>query len=194
MKTFIVNALKEYENINKKLDSVCLLQNKEWTVFTDQPNIIEKYLFLKKSRLINSINGVSACYTWEYFPVNSSILIDNGVSKLLFRVVVSDEKILILNLDGTQEFCFLINTSESNNKLLTYEDIQWYLMRNCNVDILSEQQKIEFEEEKRNKEELWRLEQEKERKEDEEFVKILIFVVIGVIVIISILVLISRYV
>ncbi len=65
MKTYIVNSLKEAVRVGKRLDSVSQLQNKEWTVFTDEGGVKETYLFLKKGRLINTINGVSSYFTWE---------------------------------------------------------------------------------------------------------------------------------
>lgn len=156
--------MKEAVRVGKRLDSVSQLQNKEWSVFTDEAGIKETYLFLKKGRLINSVNGVSSYFTWEYISVNSSVLIENEKSKLLFKVAVCDENILVLNLDGTDEYCFLINTTSCDNKLLSYEDIQWYLIRNRDIDILNDKQRLEYEEENRKKEEAHRLEVERNQK------------------------------
>lgn len=192
MKTYIVYSLKEVVRINKKLDSVAQIQNKEWTVFTDEIYVKETYLFLKKGRLINTINGISSYFIWEYIPVNSSILIENEKSKLLFKIIVCDENLLVLNLDGTYEYCFLINTTGSDNKLLSYEDIQWYLIRERDIDILSDQQKLEYEEEMRKKDELRKIDMEKAQKEEEEFTKIILFVIFGVMLVIMLLIYIGN--
>lgn len=181
MKTYIVNSLNDALQLNKKLDSMALLQNKEWTVFTDEANVKEKFLFMKKGKLLNSINGVSSYYSWQYIPINNSLIIENELSTLLFKIAVCDENILILNLDGTDEFCFLTNTTSGESKLLSYEDIQWYLIRKCNIDILTDTQRIQFEDEKRKREEQHKLEMEKQQKEEEEFDKIILYVLIGTI-------------
>lgn len=180
MKTYIVNSLKDAIRLNKKLDSISNLQNKEWTVFSEDKNITEKFIFLKKGNLINSINGLSSYYNWQYITINSSIIIKDEKSKLLFKVAFCDKKLLILNLDGTQEYCFLINTGEeSNNKLLSYEDIQWYLFRKYDIDILSDKQRLEYEQEKRIKAEEYRLEMEKTKEEDKKALIINYSVIVG---------------
>lgn len=197
MKTFIINTLKDALNLNKKLDSIALIQNKEWIVYTDEANITEKYIFLKGGKLINSINGISSYYKWEYIQINSSIIIENDGSTLLFKIVYCDKSLLILNLDGTQEFCFLINSTNSDNKLVSYEDIQWYLIHNSNIDILTQEQRLEYEEKKRREWEHYWLITKKEKeeeiqkqKETEELItKVIFAVAFGtfVIILISIL-------
>ncbi|MDE7420750.1 MAG: hypothetical protein K2N35_11130 [Muribaculaceae bacterium] len=109
------------------------------------------------------------------------------------KIAVCDENLLVLNLDGTQEFCFLINTTGSDNKLLSYEDIQWYLIRRRNIDILNDQQRGEYEEEKRKKEEQRKIEMEKAQKEEDEFTNIILFVIFGVMIIILLLIWIGNY-
>ena len=198
MKTFIIDSLKEAMNLNKKLDSIAILQNKEWTVYTDEITVTEKYIFLKGGKLINSINGISKYYKWEYIQINSSIIIENDFSTLLFKIVYCDKSILILNLDGTQEFCFLINSTNSDNKFVSYEDIQWYLIQNSNIDILTDEQRLEYEEKKRKEwEQNWlvtKKEKEEEilqQKKTEELILKVIFVLVAfgtfIIILISIL-------
>lgn len=106
-------------------------------------------------------------YQWQYITVNSSIIIDTGTSSLLFRIVFCDKNLLILNLDGTREYCFLIDKIESGKNLLSYENIQWYLIRNCNIDILSDNQKLEYQEEKKKEEEKKKVEYEKQQEEED---------------------------
>ena len=75
---------------------------------------------------------------------------------------------MVLNLDGTDNFCFLINETSASLSKATFEDIQWYLYRNCNIDILSSEQKQLLELERIKTEEKERKEMEKRRKEDDE--------------------------
>lgn len=188
MKTFIVNSLKEAVGIGKKLDSISQLQNKEWSVLTDEDGVKETFIFMKKGKLINSINGISSYFIWEYIPVNSSVLIENENSKMLYKIAVCDENLLVLNLDGTQEFCFLVNTTSSESKLLSYEDVQWYLIRKKDIDILNDKQKREYEEEKRKKEELRKIEMDKAQKEDKQEKKIVLFIVLVAILVFMLLI------
>ncbi len=143
MKTFIVNSLKEAVGIGKKLDSISQLQNKEWSVLTDEDGV---------------------------------------------KIAVCDENLLVLNLDGTQEFCFLVNTTSSESKLLSYEDVQWYLIRKKDIDILNDKQKREYEEEKRKKEELRKIEMDKAQKEDKQEKKIVLFIVLVAILVFMLLI------
>ncbi len=143
MKTFIVNSLKEAVGIGKKLDSISQLQNKEWSVLTDEDGV---------------------------------------------KIAVCDENLLVLNLDGTQEFCFLVNTTSSESKLLSYEDVQWYLIRKKDIDIFNYKQKLEYEEEKRKKEELRKIEMDKAQKEDKQEKKIVLFIVLVAILVFMLLI------
>ena len=163
MKTYIISSIEETMNLGKKLDSIAMLQNKEWTVYADDPSPREKYIFMKDGRLINSLNGITTTYKWEYISINSSIVVENSNSNLLFKIVFCDRILLILNLDGTREFCFLINSQNTESKLLSYEDIQWYLKKNSKIDILTDSQRREYEE-KQKGQLIVQKEQEKEEK------------------------------
>lgn len=187
MKTFIINSLKDSRNLNKKIYSIELLQDKEWTVFTDENNVTEKYIFLKGGKLINSINGISTYYKWEYIKINSSIIIENNISTLLFKIVYCDKSLLILNLDGTQEFCFLINYTTSDKKFPTYKDIQWYLIHNGNIDILTNEQRVVYEEKKRKEMETQSLIEKKEQEEEEKIMNIMKIIAIVIIVLILVI-------
>ena len=109
-------------------------------MLTDEPGITGKYIFLKDWKLLLSVNGLSTYSTWQ-MATESSIIMDEGVATFLYKVVHVDDNLVVLNLDGTDNFCFLINEASSSLAKVTFEDIQWYLYRNCNIDILSPEQK-----------------------------------------------------
>lgn len=68
-------------SLNNKLDSIAKIQNKEWTVYTDETGVTEKFIFLKKGHLINSINGITKNYQWQFQKINdnSGILFGGAV-------------------------------------------------------------------------------------------------------------------
>lgn len=192
MKSYIISSIEETMNLGKKLDSIAMLQNKEWTVYTDDPSPREKFIFMKDGRLINSINGLTTNYKWEYISINSSIIIEDSNSTLLFKIVFCDKNILILNLDGTREFCFLINTSNAETKLLSYEDIQWYLKRNSKIDILTDLQRREYEEKKKREEEKLKLIVQNEVEVDERLNNIFLWLSLALIFILIIVYLLCK--
>lgn len=51
----------------------------------------------------------------------------------------------MLRKDGTNEFSFLLNSSSYLGNDVSYEGIQWYLIKNHNIDILNENQRAEYE-------------------------------------------------
>ena len=140
MKTFIVNAARGVVSQKKRLDIKSKLMSREWRMLTDEPNITAKYIYLKDGKLLISVNGLSTYSTWQ-LVTESSIIMDEGIAIFLYRVVHIDDNIVILNLDGTDNFCFLINDAYESLANASFEDIQWYLYRNCNIDILSPDQK-----------------------------------------------------
>ena len=98
-----------------------------------------------------------------------------------------------MNLDGTDSFCFLINDTSTSLTKATLEDIQWYLYRNCDIDILSLEQKHIVELERLKIEETERKEMEIKRKEEEEeqaLVEKVCFGIMGVMAVIIVIALI----
>jgi len=61
---------------------------------------------------------------------------------------VYNEEIIVLNIDSTNNYSFLIN-SKSSLKDETYKNIQWYLIRKCGLDILDEKQREIYLEERK---------------------------------------------
>ena len=113
---------------------------REWRMLSDDPTVTGKYIFLKDGKLLISINGVSTYSQWQ-IATESSIIMDEGVATFLYKVAHIDDNLIVLNLDGTDSFCFLINDASQTLTKATFEDIQWYLFRHYNIDILTIDQK-----------------------------------------------------
>ena len=140
MKTFIVNAARGVVSQKKKLDIKSKLIGREWRMLTDDTTITGKYIFLKDGKLLISLNGVSTYSIWQ-MATDSTVIMDEGVATFLYKVVHIDDNIIVLNLDGTDNFCFLISETSTSLAKASFEDIQWYLYRKCNIDMFSPEQK-----------------------------------------------------
>ena len=137
MKTYLINTLKNISTINRSLDFVSTVKTSEWTIFNEEKTCIEKFLFVDDEYIYVSVNGKTSSLKWKYIKVNESLIIDDGINKYLFKVIVYNEEIIVLNIDSTNNYSFLIN-SKSSLKDETYKNIQWYLIRKCGLDILDE--------------------------------------------------------
>lgn len=140
MKTFIINTAKGVVTKFKKHEVSGKLMGREWRMLSDDPNITGKYIFLKDGKLLISVNGLSTYSTWQ-IATESSIILDEGLATFLYKVIHIDENLVVLNLDGTDSFCFLINDASQSLVNANVENIQWYLYRNCRIDMLSDEQK-----------------------------------------------------
>ena len=145
MKTFILNALSKIPSVNKQLDCKSIIKSREWLVFDDHAEETEKILFLDDDELLVSLNGKSSYAQWQYMRVNSSMLIDDGENKYLFKIIVCTKDIVFLNIDSTDSFSFLINTKSSDLANATYKEIKWYLKKKCNIDIFDDVERKEYE-------------------------------------------------
>lgn len=161
MKTYLINSIKQVSVNSQSWDTISTLKAQEWIVYNEDISQVEKFLFIDDKKLLVSVNGKSSYSKWEYIKVNSSLIIDDEINKYLLKIVVCNKDIIVLNVDSTNDYSFLINSKSSVLRNPTYADIQWYLIRNCGVDILNEQQRKQFADEKR-------IEDEKKRKEQKE--------------------------
>lgn len=148
MKTYLINTLRNISITNRSLDFVSTIKTSEWIVFNEDKSTIEKFVFVDNENMLVSVNGKTSYSKWKYIKVNTSLVIDDGKNKYLFKVIVCNENIIVLNVDSTNNYSFLIN-AKSSLKDETYENIQWHLMRKCELDILNEKQRELYLEEKR---------------------------------------------
>ena len=161
MKTYLINTFNRVSTTGHHLDFISTIKSQEWVVVNDDTSYVEKFLFLENNKLLVSINGKSSYSKWEYIKANYSLVIDDGNSKYLFKIIVCNKDLIVLNIDSTDSYSFLVNAKSSTLKDATYEEIQWYLVRFCDIDILTDEQRELFIEEKKK-------EAEKKKKEEEQ--------------------------
>lgn len=192
MKTYFINTLKSIATNNQSLDLISTIKSQEWIVFNEDSSYVEKFLFIDNERLLVSVNGKSSYSKWQYIKVNSSLVIDNEQSKYLLKIVVCNKDIIVLNVDSTNDYSFLINSKSSTLQNPTYEDIQWYLIRNCGTDIFNEELRSQFAEEiKKIAEEIEKTAEEK-RIEKRENVQGYAMVIICIILFLLVAIILNR--
>ena len=123
MKTYLINTLKNISTINRSLDFISTIKTSEWIVFNEDKTNIEKFLFVDDENVYASVNGKTSYFKWRYIKVNASLVIDDDINKYLLKVIVCNEDIIVLNIDSTNNYSFLIN-SKSSLKDKAYEDIK----------------------------------------------------------------------
>lgn len=190
MKTYLINKLQNISTLNHSLDLLSIIKASEWIIFNEDKDVIEKFLFVDNENILVSTNGKTSDIKWKYISMSESLLIDDDINKYLFKIIKYDKNIIVLNIDSTNKYSFLIN-SKSILKDATYEDIQWYLIRELGLDMLDDEQREIYLKEKELKEkqikEMKRIERERNEMEAEEVKKALIVVTVVIIIFITVI-------
>lgn len=148
MKTYLINTLKKISLANQSLNIISILKSQEWIIFNENKAHIEKIIFLNDEKLLISFNGKSIYSKWKYIKFNSSLIIEDESNKYLCKIITCNNNIVILNIDSTNYYCFLINSKLNIWKNFTFSDLQWYLIHKCDIDILTEEQRFVYNKQK----------------------------------------------
>ena len=126
MKTYLFDTFNRYKRFSDKLDAKTILCNKSWWVFNDNGDK-EVYIFQTDGSLIISIKGRVSYSTWKYITANQSIIITSGEQAYMVKPAFVDGNILALQVDGTDEYAFLIDEQKLKELVFkTYNDILEY--------------------------------------------------------------------
>lgn len=127
MKTFLLDIADRFRRFDEQLDVKALLCNKSWQVFNDS-GAKEIYIFQEDGSLIISLNGKVSRATWQYIPANRSLIINSDNESYMLRPFFQDENLFALQLDGTQEYSFLINEAQRTSfPVESLSDLKFYL-------------------------------------------------------------------
>ena len=107
MKTFLLNISKQIKNWSDSLDAKAVLCSRSWLVFNDE-GVKEVYIFQNDGTLLASHNGKVTRANWEYLATNTAILIEQNNDTFMLKPFFYDNKVLALQLDGTNNFAFMI--------------------------------------------------------------------------------------
>lgn len=159
MRTYLLNTINQIPATNKQLDYKSTLKTNEWMVFTGSEDEVEKFLFMDNEELLVSVNGKTSSSKWQFMKVNSSLIIDDGINKYMFKVIVCSKDIVFLNVDSTNNYSFLINTQSKALKDASLKDIKFFLMNEFDIDLFdNDVERAAYYEAKEEKE---KIEQEK---------------------------------
>jgi hypothetical protein len=92
---------------SKKLDDLTVLTEKPWKLIDEESQIKEVWIFCQNKDLIISKNGIAQEGTWKYAA--NSIFIKVGEFQRLINQAFIDDVVLLLRLDGGNEFIALAN-------------------------------------------------------------------------------------
>ncbi len=150
MKTFLFDTFNKYKRLSESLDVETTLCNRTWVVFNNSGEK-EIYIFQAKGKLLISLSGKVTHATWEYIPANKSLIISGNEQSYMVHAAYVDNTLFALNIDGTNEYAFLIDENNKQNfQPQSYNDIKYYFQVKERIQIKNEKQKQI--EEKKNKE------------------------------------------
>lgn len=151
MKTFLFDTFNRYKRFSESLDVKIVLCNKAWFVFNNS-GLRETYIFQENGKLKISLNGKVTHATWEYIPVNKSLIISGNEQSYMVHAAYVDNILLALQIDGTKEYAFLIDENNKQDFLpQSYNDIKRYFQ-------IKEEKQIQKEEAERKEKEFKQLE------------------------------------
>lgn len=116
MKTYLFDTLNRYKQFSETLDVKAILCNKSWWIFNNSDEK-EIYIFQGDGTLIISYGGKVSKATWQYIPVNKSLIISTKDEAYMLHPTFIDEKIFALQQDGTNKFAFMIDENQANRFL-----------------------------------------------------------------------------
>lgn len=126
MKTFLFDIPRRLRIKSNELDVKAFLNNKAWVVFNDE-DVKQVLIFMDDGKLIISTSGVVSYNTWKYIPANRSIIFSSDKEGRMYHPLFYDNKILVLQLDGTDEKLFMVEESVSNSlPMRSLSDIEKY--------------------------------------------------------------------
>lgn len=141
MKTYIFDTFNRYKRFSEELDAKTILCNKSWWVFNDSGEK-ELYIFNTDGSLIISVSGKVTNATWKYIPANKSIIISGNNQSYMVHPAFYDNMIFALQMDGTNEYAFLIDENNlPSTNLKSLSDLVIYFAEKERQTVLAEERK-----------------------------------------------------
>ena len=87
------------------------------------------YIFQEDGTLILSYNGKVCKTRWEYIAQNTSLIIEDTESDTyMLKPAYYDNKVLVLQVDGTNEYAIMVNESHIGELMLdSIDEIKQYI-------------------------------------------------------------------
>lgn len=119
MKIFIESILPKISGFSEKLDKLTLIVDEPWVIIDDK-DIQTKLIFRKDNTLLISEDGNVTLGKWDLLNKAKSILLEINGSLKLYNHGFLDEGILILRIDGGNDYFVLVN--QNKNPELNFEN------------------------------------------------------------------------
>jgi hypothetical protein len=126
MKTFLLDIFPKIQRFSEKLDNLTLLTNQHWVSIDNFSLAKTVYIFRANNELLVSTNGKVEKAKWEYLG-NKSILIDKSSDSYLFKHGFSDENILALKVDSSEEYAVFVNENKYEGDLNSIDKVYEFL-------------------------------------------------------------------
>jgi hypothetical protein len=117
MKTYIQGIVNRFKSYSERLDNFSLLIDQPWITRAENTEDRCVYIFRKENKELYILtNGVmkkeDEGSTWDYIaPMNSLLIRRNGETRL-YNQGFFDESVMILKLDGTDQFQLFANENK----------------------------------------------------------------------------------
>ena len=128
MKTFTLNIPRDIRNWSYALDAKTILCSRSWIII-NEGNVKEVYIFQEDGTLILSYNGKVCKTRWEYIAQNTSLIIEDTESDTyMLKPAYYDNKVLVLQVDGTDEYAIMVNENHIGELMLdSIDKIKQYI-------------------------------------------------------------------
>lgn len=128
MNTFTLNIPRDIRNWSYALDAKTILCSRSWIII-NEGNVKEVYIFQEDGTLILSYNGKVCKTRWEYIAQNTSLIIEDTESDTyMLKPAYYDNKVLVLQVDGTNEYAIMVNESHIGELMLdSIDEIKQYI-------------------------------------------------------------------
>lgn len=112
MKEFLRRILPRISEQSQRLDNLALLTDHPW-VEVSEAGDRTLYIFRSKDNelLVSKDGEVTSC-SWEYLEYANSLLIEVDGNRRLYQQGFIDPAVLVLRLDGQEEFLTLVNQNK----------------------------------------------------------------------------------
>ncbi|WP_461099069.1 hypothetical protein [Telluribacter humicola] len=124
---------------SQQLDNMTLLADQQWVMLNKENNSRVVYIFRKNGQLIISNNGKVDKANWEFLG-NNTLLVDQGKESYLYKHGFFDETVLVLKVDGMDDYVVFVNEVKFDKGVKSLESIATslenkYIKKNVNNDI-----------------------------------------------------------
>lgn len=144
MKTYILDTVNRIKRFSESIDVSTLLCNKQWVVFNDTGEK-QSLIFKSNGSLIITTNGVGFETKWNWISANKSLTINEKNLIVLLHPSFVNKTILALQLDGTNQYTFLIDNNNKSFVPRTLSELDQYF-----IDIEKKEEQKEKNKQKQN--------------------------------------------